>query len=188
MEWAKSSAPTRSMFVSVVAWIYIALDGFGAFIALIQNILINTVFPFDQMSEGLAQAEARSAIQLPSFFFWMFDHLRPFLLLFLVFTLIKLVSAIGLLYRRNWARLVFIGLLVFGIVGSFAGIALQQYMLSSMLTMPPPRNAPADFEAAMRGMMIVFRVFGAVLAIGFSVLYGWMIKKLMSPPIVAEFS
>ena len=188
MEWAKSSAPTRSMFVTVVAWIYIALDGFGAFISLIQNILVNTVFPFDRMSEGLAQAKARSAMQLPSFFFWMFDHLRPFLLLFLVFALIKLVSAIGLLYRRNWARLLFIGLLAFGIVGSFAAIALQQYVLSSMLTMPPPRNAPADFEAAMRGMMIVFRVFAAVFAIGFSVLYGWMIKKLMSPPIVAEFS
>ena len=64
MEWAKSSAPTRSMFVSVVAWIYIALDGFGAFISLIQNILVNTVFPFDRMSEGLAQAKARSAMQL----------------------------------------------------------------------------------------------------------------------------
>jgi hypothetical protein len=40
----------------------------------------------------------------------------------------------------------------------------------------------------MQGMMIVFRVFGAVFAIGFSVLYGWMIKKLLSPAIVAEFS
>jgi hypothetical protein len=30
-------------------------------------------------------------------------------------------------------------------------------------------------------------VFSAVFALGFSVLYGWLIKRLISPSIVAEF-
>jgi len=188
MEWAQSRPQTRSTFVTVVAWIYIALDGFGAFISLIQNIVVNTVVPFDRMGEALEKAKAQGATQMPSFFFWIFDHIRPLLLLFLVFALIKLACAIGLLCRRNWARFLFIGLLAFGIAASLAGIALQQYVLSSMLMMPRPRNAPADFEATMQSMTIVFRVFAGVFAIGFSVLYAWMIKKLLSPAIAAEFS
>ena len=31
------------------------------------------------------------------------------------------------------------------------------------------------------------RVFSAILAIGLSVLFGWMIKRLISPAIAAEF-
>lgn len=54
MEWAtaESMRPARSSFVTVVAWIFIALDGLGAFVGLIQNIVLNTVFPWNQIHAG----------------------------------------------------------------------------------------------------------------------------------------
>ena len=127
----------------------------------------------------MAKAEATG--HLPPYFSAVFEHLRPLLLACLLVALIKLVAAIGLLRRVNWARLLFITLLALGIAWSFAGIVLQHFLLSSMLEMPRPPNAPQDFETAFRGMMIVIRVFSAMMAIGFAVLYAWMIRKLVSP-------
>ena len=185
MEWAQSRAPTRSMFVTVVAWIFIALDGMTSFIVLIQNILLNTIVPFDQLREGMAKAQNTG--RLPPYFAWVFEHIRPFLFVMLIYTLTKLVAAIGLLNRQNWGRLLFIGILALGIALSVVGIVLQQFMVSAMPMMPLPPNAPKDFQAIMQGMLIMIRVFSAIFAIGVAVLYAWMIRKLLSPAIVAEF-
>jgi hypothetical protein len=187
MEWttAESMRPARSTFVTVVAWIFIALDGMAALISLAQNIVVNALFPFDQLREGMAKAEG--AGRLPPWFASVFEHIRPLLLAMLIYVLIKLVAAIGLLNRQNWARLVFIGLLALGILWSLVGIVLQQFFIASMLTIPLPPKAPRDFDAMMQGALIVIRVVSAVFAIGFAVLYAWMIRKLVSPPIVAEF-
>ncbi|HEX5123327.1 MAG TPA: DUF2127 domain-containing protein [Rhodanobacteraceae bacterium] len=185
MEWAtaESMRPAKSTFVTVVAWIFIALDGGAAFITLIQYVVFGMVFPLNAFREGMAKAQGK----FPPAFAWVFEHFRPMLLVLFVYALLKLVAAIGLLNRRNWARLFFIGILALGIVWSFAGIALQQYFLSSMFTFPAPPNAPKDFDAAIEGVTIVMRVFSAIFAIAFAVLYAWMIKRLMSPEIVAEF-
>src|SRR3982751_289041 len=185
MEWASSREPTRSVFVTAVAWIFIALDGAASFVLLIQNLLINTLVPFDQLRTGMAQAEGVG--RLPPYFAWVFEHIRPVLFVLLIYALLKLVAAIGLLKRQNWARLVFIGILAFGIVWTFAAIGLQQYALTSMLTMRLPPNASRDFEANMQSVMNVMRIVMAIFAIAFAVLYAWMIKKLLSPAIVAEF-
>ncbi len=187
MEWAtaESMRPAKSTFVTVVAWIFIALEGMAAFITLIQYVVFGMVFPLNEFREGMAKAQGEG--RFPQAFAWVFEHFRPMLLVLFVYALLKLIMAIGLLKRRNWARLFFIGILALGIAWSFAGIALQQYFLSSMFTFPVPPNAPKDFNAAMEGATIVMRVFSAIFAIAFAVLYAWMIKKLMSPEIVAEF-
>ncbi|HEY4137596.1 MAG TPA: hypothetical protein VGN65_04030 [Casimicrobiaceae bacterium] len=188
MEWAtaESMRPAKSAFVTVVAWIFIALDGMAGFVLLIQNVLFNTVVPIDRLREGLAKAQI--AGRLPPALGWVFDHMRTLLFVLLLLALLKLVAAIGLLNRRNWARLLFIAILAFGIVWSFAGVVMQQFFVASLLTMQLPPNAPKDFEAMMQGITIAIRVFSAIFAIGFAVLYAWMIKKLVSPPIVAEFA
>ena len=188
VEWAtaESVQPAKSSFVTVVAWIFIALDGLASFVGLVQNIVVNMVFPFDQLLDGIAKAQ--TADRLPPWFGSLVAHIRLFLFVMLVYSVIKLAAAIGLLNRRNWARLLFIGILGLGVAWSFFGILLQQYFVSSMMTMPMPRNAPQDFNAMMEGMMIAIRAVSALFAIGFAVLYVWMIRKLMSPAIVAEFA
>jgi len=184
MEWASTRSAPQSSFVTVVAWIYIALEGVTAFILVLQSVVIS-FFPFEQMQQ-VALSQGR--IPMPSFFAWIFGHLRMLLALSLLIALIKLIAAVGLLRRRNWARLLFIGILAFSIAWSVAAIVLQQFAMSALVTIPVPRNAPESFHEVMEGMMLGIRAVSAVFAVGFAVLFAWMIRKLLSPAIAAEFA
>ena len=183
-ELPPDSGMTRSSFVTVIAWIFIVIAGFMTFISLLQNILINTLFPFDKLQSAKA-----SAPPMPPIFDFAFDHFRFFFLVFFLFSAAKLVSAIGLLRRWNWARLMFVGILGLGVAWIFGGLVLQQFMMDSMMNFPidAAQSAPPDFEAQMKGMMIAMRVFSAVFGLGFAVLYAWIIKRLLSPDVAAEF-
>ena len=173
--------PVRSNFVTVLAWIFIAFAGFATFIALMQNVMINLMFPLDDI-----QARASmDAAKMPAFFAFAMDHIRWIFLTFLLVSATTLLAAIGLLRRWNWARLVFIAILGLGIVWNIGGIALQHVMMSSM---PMPPNAPEDFADGFDVMAKIIVVFSALMAIGFSVLYGWLIRRLFSPAIRAEFT
>lgn len=185
MEWATASNAPRNSFVTVVAWIYIALEGLSAFVLVLETLLVNVIFPVDQLQAAMARADDK--MPMPPAFTWMFGHLRLILALCLALALIKLTAAIGLLLRHNWARLLFIGVLAFSIAWSVATIFLQQYTISSIMTTPVPPNAPENFREAMEGMMMAVRTVTAVFALGFAGLFAWMIKKLVSPEIVAEF-
>lgn len=185
MEWATESTAPRSSFVSVLAWIYIALSGFGTFVLVLQNIVFNTVFPFDQIHDAMAKTQRE--IALPAYVAWLFDHVRLFLAVSLGMTVLQLVSAIALLKRRNWARLVFIAIFALGILWNIVGIVLQQFMTAWMPTLPHGRNMPPDFEATMTAMLAFIRVVSALFAIAFTVLYVWLIRKLLSREIAAEF-
>ena len=175
------SPPARSNFVSVVAWVFIAIAAFTTFISLLQNILINTVFPVDRMSE----ITASDAAHAPAFALFMMQHIRAFVLMMLLAAVTMLVASIGLLRRMNWARLIFIALLALGIAWNLGGLILQQVMMSSMTrTMG---QVPPDFATEFETMRHVTLVFGAVMALGISFLFGWIIKRLTSAGIRAEF-
>ena len=180
----RGSETRRSSFVTVLAWIFIVLAGFATFISVLQNIMVNMMFPLDQMRAARAASPG-----MPPMFDFMFDNIRLFFLAFLVVSATTCFSAIGLLHRRNWARLMFVGILALGIAWNLGGLVLQQVMLNSMMNFPAvaKQSVPPDFEADMKGMMIVMRIFSAVVALAFSVLFAWLIKRLLSPSVVAEF-
>lgn len=115
----------RSTFVTVLAWIFIALAGFATFISILQNIMIAFVFPMAQMQAAATQQGA------PWFAAWMIQHFQLFFLLFLVASASCLAAAIGLLRRKNWARLLFIALMLLGIAWNVAGLVLGAFFLSS---------------------------------------------------------
>lgn len=175
--------PVRSNFVTVLAWIFIAFAGFATFIALLQNVMIAFVFPLDDIHARASM----DAAKMPAFFAFAIDHLRWFFLTFLLVSATTFVAAIGLLRRWNWARLLFIAILGLGVIWNIGGIALQQFMMSSM-PMPMPPNAPKDFADGFDVMRKIIVVFSAFMGIGFAVLYGWLIRKLLSPAIRAEFT
>lgn len=179
---AGTGTTTRSTFVTVLAWIFIVFAGFSTFISLLQNVMINTMFPLEQMrSQGWSANQ-----QMPAFFQFMLGHIQLFFLLFLLLSSSTLAAAIGLLRRKNWARLVFVAILALGIVWNVAGLVLQQVMFSSMST--PPSNAPAGFRAEFDHMTSIMFAFTVVMAVGFSVLFAWLIKRLVSAPIRGEFT
>src|SRR5262249_4970807 len=149
-------------------------------ISILQNVMIYTLFPLDQMHAAMAQA--RQQHDIPALSLFMFEHIRELFAVVLVVTLATLIISIGLLRRHNWARILFICLLVLGILWNVAGLLLQVIFLRSM-PLPPQASAQAQVET----MFIVMEIFSVIIAIGMSVLFLWIIKRLISPTIRDEF-
>lgn len=175
----------RSTFVSVLAWIFIVLAGFALVISILQNIMITVMLPLEEMQKSLNAPEAQ---EMPAAAKFMFSHFTLFFRAFLVVTLVTFIAAIGLLKRKNWARIIFIVLMALGIAWNIGGVIFQnlffQGMQSEMTNMPPDAR---QFEAQFESMMVVMRMFSILLALAFTVLFGWIIKKLASAKIKREF-
>jgi len=176
----QSPTTTRSSFVTVLAWIFIVGGGFTTFISILQNVMLTFFFPADQIQM------AKGAENMPAVALFMLNHMRLFFAAFLVLSLTVFVSSIGLLKRKNWARVIFIGLFVLGILWNVGGLFLQNAMFSAMPA--PSPDAPEEFKAQMESMAHVMLVFSFVMAVGMSVLFGWLIKRLASPAIRREFA
>jgi hypothetical protein len=170
----------RSTFVNVLAWIFIVLGGFATFISILQNIMIRMMFNKEQISQSIKQAE--SAQNMPAFANFMFKHSDLIFLFFLIVSVMSFVSAIALLKRKNWARIVFIILMSLGIVWNIVGTVLQFTMFNNMPEMAGS-GAPPEFAK----MMLIMKIAGVIMALGISVLFGWVIKKLTSLQIKTEF-
>lgn len=172
----------RSTFVTAVAWVFIALAGFATLISLLQNIMVWTVFPVDQMHAAVAQARQQQQ-NMPAASLFIFEHIRELVAAVLVLTLGTLIISIGLLRRHNWARVLFICLLALGIAWNIFGVIWQWFFFHSMPQPPQGTSMQPQFQT----MMIVMWIFGVIMAIGMSVLFGWIIKRLSSPAIKSEF-
>ena len=94
-----------------------------------------------------------------------------------------LAASIGLLRRNNTARLAFIAFLVLGIAWNVLGLGLQAAFMSHM----PVQDFSAEGGLDMRSIFRTMFVFGAVLALVIAGVFGWIIKRLTSPAIRAEF-
>lgn len=180
MEIEVNSTNNRSSFVTVLAWIFIVISGLGTITSLLQNIMIQMMFNSQEMEKAM-QFPVPS--EVPPFAAFMVNHFQFFFIAFFAISAITLASSIELLKRKNWARLIFIGLMVFGVAWHLGSLVMQFMMFSSMREI----SARAHEAPDMKSFMIVMAVFNVVLTLGFSILFGWIAKKLLSPAIVSEF-
>jgi hypothetical protein len=179
--------PPRSSFITVVAWIFIVLSGFSTLIGALQNLMIRSM-PFDQLNSALQDS---TAAQLPAPARAVFSHFQLFVLATFLLSLLMLISSIGLLRRHNWARLVFIGLLVLGIIYLLVGLFLQQSFMSSFnksFSAAAPQDSlfranAQQFESFFTAM----RVFMIVFSLGIAGVFGWIVARLASAKVRAEF-
>src|SRR5258708_16289557 len=170
-------AATRSTFVTVVAWIFIVLAGFATVISILQNIMIALVFPVDKMQEAAKQAEDAHA---PRYAMLLFNYFWLFFLSFLVVSASTLAAAIGLLKRKNWARIMFIGIMALGIALNVAGLVVMFFFMSSMAEI-------AGSSSGFESMWMVMLGFNLLTVVGFAWVFGWIIKRLLSDEIRREF-
>jgi NADH:ubiquinone oxidoreductase subunit 6 (subunit J) len=179
-----ASAPdtVRSGFVTGLAWTFIALAGFATFIGLLQNIMLSIMMSADEMQKAIR--DVKQAQDIPAFAIFMFDHFRLLFAGFLVVSAVTLVSAIGLLKRRNWARLTFVGIMGLGVLWNVAGAVLPFFMFSSF-TMPD--GAPADVREQQELVVKVMMAFSIGMAVAFGALFIWIIKRLVADDIKREF-
>ena len=173
----------RSRFVTVLAWTFIVLGAFSSLLSIVQGILVFSLFPFEQAQAAAIAAYrdrgvGRLALLLLANVHWLFG-------LFIGVSIATLIAAIGLLARRQWGRFLFIALMVFGIAWNFVVVAAAWYLASSFFAeVPRPTNAPPYFEAMWTSML----AFNLLMVIGFTILFGWIVKRLASREIRGEFS
>jgi hypothetical protein len=160
----------RSTFVTVVAWIFIALSGF-----MLLQAAIMSVVSLDKFFPPAAPGQPGPAV------------LQGFIhVLYLIMAIIAawvLLSAIGLLLRKNWARISFIVMMILGIGWNSLYILMGVLGAVLMHGASPDPKTPAAVQAMMPA------IFGAmaVMGIAFVVLFGWILYQLLSDRIKKEF-
>jgi hypothetical protein len=139
------------------------------------------------MQAGIEKAQAKNPQDFPPFMAFVFRHFYLLFVLFLVVSASTLAAAIGLLMRKNWARVLFVGMMGLGILLNLVGIVIMLMFFLAMPEFPPPRTGgpapPQNFGA----LMAVIMGMNALMAVAFAVLFGWIIKRLISPEIMREF-
>jgi len=186
VDWQRS-VPTStgpSLFVTLVAWIFIGLSSCATLISVLQNIMLSFAFSSGRGGFPIEDAQRNA----PPAIAFMMGHLRFYFLAFLIVSVATLLCSLGLLRRHRWARIAFIGILGLGIVWNIGGIVLQNWVVGSILDMKPNVHTPPNFDEAMHAMTIAIRVISAFFALGVSGLFGWIIARLLSPQIAAEFT
>ncbi len=139
--------------------------------------------PRTLMTEDMQQAAAAQGI--PSFTIFFLSHLHMVAAAMLLVMIAVLIAAIGLLKRKNWARIAFVWIMALGILYNAASVALPLYFFSTFghRFEAASGNAPESF-AFIRNTAVIF---AGVMALVLTVLFGWIIKRLLSPRTRAEF-
>ena len=169
---------SRSRFVNFIAWMFILLAAFTCEWAVIQNATRSAwaALATDQSSlpwlTGLLMRHAT----------WVFSAA-------IALSLATMVCAFGLLRRIEWARRVFIGLLMVAIGVDLAGLWLQQEFMH-LLVDSALRQATFTQGAAevVDNVVTTARVLAGLVTLVFSLALAGIIRRLMSPAVRQEFA
>lgn len=173
--------PPRSGFVTVTAWIFIILAGFMVLSSLLQLVLISYVYPATHMQQAMQDTIHEQAQNLPMISRYITEHLRLFNVLFLILSVSMFIISIAVLKRKNWGRVTFVVLLAIGIIWELINLVSGISMFGHVPHVPA--NMPPEFKS----MQSVMLIFSAILAAVLCVLFAWIIKRLLSAKIKAEF-
>jgi hypothetical protein len=168
----------RSLFVTVTAWVFIALAALAAVSALVQNAEVASVLP---------AWRSGGAVLLP---------LTQLLLAYLpwvmgagvVLSMLLLACAVGLLLRLEWARRFFIALLFVVITANLAGLWLQHEVLHALVDSTLRRGAlPPQAADLFGGMATAAQGMAVFVTLAVCAWMGWVIRRLMSDAVRQEF-
>jgi len=172
---------SRSLLVTVTAWFFILLGALASASALVQNAAVAAMFP------GLHVIGDAHALPLVTG--WLMGYLPWVVGAGLVMALAMLASAIGVLLRLDWARRVFIGVLVFTIVANLAGLWLQHEVVQSVVSSTlSTASLPAKVLGVFGGFVTAARVMAVLVTLGACGVLALIIRSLMSPSVRQEFA
>ena len=162
----------HSTFVTVLAWMVIVFAGLSTIAGLLQSALVGMMMP------PLSESEAQT---MPPLMRMVFANLHWIVYANTALSAAALATGIGLLRRKEWARLVTIAMLIFSIVGTIALVIAQQFFIAAMF--PEGSEMPPDAQSVMLAMRAGAGIFGLI----FIALHGWLAFRLLSPAIRSEF-
>ena len=168
----------RSLFVTVTAWVAILLSALVSVSALVQNALVASVVPLP----------AANLPALPLLTNLLLGYLPWVVGTGLLMSLAMLASAVGLLLRLDWARRVFIGVLLVAIVANLLGLWLQHEVVQSVVS-STLSGAPLPPQAAgvFGGFVTAARVMAVLVTLGTCAVFWWVIHRLRSASVRQEF-
>ncbi len=169
----------RSLFVTVTAWIAILLSALVSVSAVVQNALVASVVPLPA---------AANLPALPLLTHLLLGYLPWVVGTGLLMSLAMLASAIGLLLRLDWARRVFIGVLLVAIVANLLGLWLQHEVVQSVVS-STLSGAPLPPQAAgvFGGFVTAAREMAVLVTLGTCAVFWWVIHRLRSASVRQEF-
>ncbi len=162
-------------FVTVMAWISIALGVLGVVSGLMQAALLPAL-PVEAMLQPLEAADAA----LPPALAWTFGHLQLLNLLSLLSSALFAWVSWGLLKRREWGRLGFIAFLVLGALAGLVGAAWFGHILDGL-------GGGEDIDPMLQSLQSAMRTMMWLGAVAVALLHGAIVWKLCTPAIRAEF-
>ena len=174
----------RSEFVTIMAWISLALGLMGVASGIMQGMML-LAMPTDRMLHDFLDVVAPEA-QLPSAMLWIFGNLGLLNFLSLLSSALFAVVSYGLLKRFEWGRVGFVLFLAASALAGLLGAAAFVHFLSLASGMTSAEIAEIDpvFQSLQSAMKAVVVVAALLIA----VLHGAIIWKLYRPEIRAEFS
>ena len=172
---------SKSLFVTVTAWVFIVLAALASVSALLQNAAVASFLP------GLTVVG--NVQPLPLLTGLLMGYLPWLVGAGLVVSLATLACAIGLLVRLEWARRIFIALLVLAIAANVGGLWLQQEVMQSLVSSALKSSPlPPLVADVFGGFVTAARVMAVLVTVGACLLLVWIIRRLMSPAVRQEFA
>ena len=147
----------------------ILISGLAIFFSLMQNIMMYMLpFPNEELSEKSDLMD------------YVFYYSEIIVAIFLLIAIWTFISSIGLLKRKNWARISTIYIFVWAILWTIVSSSFQWFYFFDIQF--------SDFsEVSLDIASIIATAVLLVLIITLTVLFIWLIKKLISQNIKNEF-
>jgi len=178
-------APQRSEFVTVMAWISLALGVAGVASGIVQGVML-LAMPTDRMLHDFLGAVAPEA-QLPPAMLWVFGNLGLLNFLSLLSSALFAVVSYGLLKRFEWGRVGFVLFLAASALLGLSGAAVFVHFLA-LASGGMTAAEIADIDPAFQSIQSAMKVVVIVAALLIAILHGAIIWKLYRPGIRAEFT
>lgn len=172
---------SRSLFVTITAWVFIVLALLASASALVQNAEVATL-------PGQI-ALAGTPLPQPGLTGWLLAYLPWVVGVALVVSVATLAAAVGLLMRLEWARRTFIALMLVAIVVNLVGLWLQQEVMLSLVDVTLQRSVlPAHVAGVFGGFVVAARSMAVLVTLAGCALLGWIAWRLTLPTIRQEFA
>lgn len=164
-----------SKFVTVVAWVFIVFTGIAALLSLMQSVVL-----FGYIGPDLVGRYFEDPENMPAFTRLIVQAFPLLLVVNLTASVVTLVSSIGLLKRKNWARVVFIGMMLFGIVYQF-GCLIYMWSLMHIIYRQISDESQIGYHVRLiQAGSLVSALIGCLLLV-------WILRRLKSAELREEF-
>lgn len=173
-------------FVDVTAKLSMVMAALAILWSLIQLVLVLALGRLDML--GALQDQG---LPLPEAFQWLGRHALSLTALMLVVSVAFLAVSWGMFKRREWGRLGFIVFLVLVALLNFASLPVIHSVFDNMRSMFPAEFLQSaegrELRVQLTSGMWMSLISGAVTAIAFAALHGWLVIKLRRPDVRALF-